>query len=173
MDRIWGLISDTDKDQENWGAIKDIKVLKRDGNTIEREAMVGPGAFARKSRQTLVLEPKRSIGMTMTGEGMGGERKIILVPTGENSTRVDVSWSGGQGRAGVRPEHREVPDLKGHRHGPQEDQEGGGTRPTRDKGRRLARPAGSGGRCTPGRPRAITRARARSWHSRGWSSLSW
>ena len=93
VDRVWELISDTDKDQENWGAIKDIKVLKRDGNTIEREAMVGPGAFARKSMQTLVLEPKRSIGMTMAGEGMGGERKIVLVPTGENSTRVDVSWS--------------------------------------------------------------------------------
>jgi len=93
VDRVWELISDTDKDQENWGAIKDIKVLKRDGNTIEREAMVGPGAFARKSRQTLVLEPKRSIGMTMAGEGMGGERKIVLVPTGENRTRVDVSWS--------------------------------------------------------------------------------
>jgi carbon monoxide dehydrogenase subunit G len=93
VDRVWELISDTDRDQENWGAIKDIKVLKRDGNTIEREAMVGPGAFARKSTQTLVLEPKRSIGMTMAGEGMGGERKIILVPTGENSTRVDVSWS--------------------------------------------------------------------------------
>src|SRR5580692_11069664 len=93
VDRVWELISDTDKDQENWGAIKDIKVLKRDGNTIEREAMVGPGAFARKSMQTLVLEPKRSIGMTMTGDGMGGERKIVLVPTGENSTRVDVSWN--------------------------------------------------------------------------------
>jgi carbon monoxide dehydrogenase subunit G len=93
VDRVWEVISDTDKDQENWGAIKDVKVLKRDGNTIEREAMVGPGAFAQKSKQILVLEPKRSIEMTMTGEGMGGERKIILVPTGDNSTRVDVSWS--------------------------------------------------------------------------------
>src|SRR5580693_4024392 len=87
VDRVWDLISDTDKDQENWGAIKDVKVLKREGNTIEREAMVGPGAFARKSTQTLVLDPKRSIELTMTGEGMGGERKIVLVPTGENSTR--------------------------------------------------------------------------------------
>jgi hypothetical protein len=93
VDRVWDVISDTDKDQENWGAIKDIKVLKREGNTIEREAMVGPGAFARKSKQTLVLEPKRSIGLTMTGEGMGGQRTITLVPTGDNSTRVDVSWS--------------------------------------------------------------------------------
>ena len=93
VDRVWELISDTDKDQEYWGAIRDIKVLKRDGNTIEREATVGPRAFAQKSRQTLVLDPKKSIELTMAGEGMGGERKIVLVPTGEDSTRVDVSWN--------------------------------------------------------------------------------
>jgi len=93
VDLVWELISDTDRDQEYWGAIRDIKVLKREGNTIEREATVGPRAFAQKSRQTLVLDPKKSIELTMTGEGMGGERKIILVSTGEDSTRVDVSWN--------------------------------------------------------------------------------
>jgi|SRR5271169_479282 len=92
VDRVWELISDTDEDQEYWGAIRDIKVLKRDGNTIEREAVVGPRAFAQKSRQTLVLDPKKSIRMTMTGEGMTGERQVVLVPMGKNGTRVDVSW---------------------------------------------------------------------------------
>jgi len=92
VDRVWELLSDTDKDEEHWGAIRDIKVLKRDGNTIEREAMVGPRAFARKSRQTLALDPKKSIHLTMTGEGMMGERKVTLVPLGKNSTRVDVWW---------------------------------------------------------------------------------
>jgi len=28
----------------------------------------------------------------MAGEGMGGERTLTLVPKGENSTRVEVSW---------------------------------------------------------------------------------
>jgi len=92
VDRVWALISDTDKDQENWGAIRDIKVIKSEGNTIEREAMVGPRAFARKSRQTLVMDPKKSIQLTMAGEGMSGERKVVLLPMGKNSTRVDVSW---------------------------------------------------------------------------------
>jgi Polyketide cyclase / dehydrase and lipid transport len=92
VDRVWELFSDTDKDEQNWGAIRDIKVIKRDGNTIEREATVGPRAFAQKSRQTLVLDPKKSIGLTMTGDAMTGERMIILVPMGKNSTRVDVSW---------------------------------------------------------------------------------
>lgn len=93
VDRVWELISDTDKDQEYWGAIRDIKVLKRDGNAIEREATVGPRAFAQKSRQNLVLDPKKSIQLTMAGEGMQGERKIVLVPVGKNGTRVDVSWT--------------------------------------------------------------------------------
>jgi hypothetical protein len=92
VDRVWEIISDTDKDEAHWGAIRDIKVLKRDGNTIEREAMVGPRAFAHKSRQTILLDPKKSIGLTMVGEAMSGERKIVLVPLGKNSTRVDVSW---------------------------------------------------------------------------------
>jgi ribosome-associated toxin RatA of RatAB toxin-antitoxin module len=92
VDRVWELISDADKDEAYWGAIKDIKVIKRDGNSIEREAMVGPRAFARKSTQTIVLDPKKSIQLTMTGEGMTGERKIVLVPLGKNSTRVDVTW---------------------------------------------------------------------------------
>ena len=92
VDRVWELISDTDKDQEYWGAIRDVKVLKRDGNTVEREAVVGPRAFAHKSKQTLVFDPKKSIGLTMTGEGMTGERQITLVPMGKNGTRVDVSW---------------------------------------------------------------------------------
>ena len=90
--RVWELISDTDRDEERWGAIRDIKVLKREGNTIEREATVGPRAFGHKGRQTIVLNPKKSIGLTMSGEGVTGERTITLVPKGEGSTRVDVSW---------------------------------------------------------------------------------
>jgi carbon monoxide dehydrogenase subunit G len=92
VDRVWELLSDTDRDEEYWGAIRDIKVLKREGNTTEREATVGPRAFAHKGRQTIVLTPKKSIGLTMAGEGLGGERTITLVPSGESSTRVDVSW---------------------------------------------------------------------------------
>ena len=92
VDRVWDLISDTDKDQDYWGAIRDVKVLKREGNAIEREATVGPRAFAQKSRQTIVLDPKKSIGLTINGDSMAGERRIVLTPTGENSTRVDVSW---------------------------------------------------------------------------------
>jgi hypothetical protein len=93
VDRVWEIVSDTDKDETYWTALRDIKVLRKEGNTIEREANVGPRAFARKSRQTLVLNPKTSIELTMAGESMAGGRKIVLVPLGKNSTKVDVSWT--------------------------------------------------------------------------------
>jgi hypothetical protein len=86
-------VSDTDRDQQYWGAIRDIKVLRKDGNTVEREAVVGPRAFAQKSRQTLILDPKKSIQLTMAGRGIEGERSVVLVPMGKNNTRVDVSWN--------------------------------------------------------------------------------
>jgi ribosome-associated toxin RatA of RatAB toxin-antitoxin module len=93
VDRVWDLLADTDRDQERWGQIRDINVLSRNGNRLEREATVGPRAFARKSRQVLVFEPRRSIQMTMSGEGISGERRIVLVPLGKNDTRVDVYWN--------------------------------------------------------------------------------
>jgi ribosome-associated toxin RatA of RatAB toxin-antitoxin module len=101
VERVWELISDTERDPEYWGAIRDVNVLKKEGNTIEREATVGPRAFAQKSRQTIMLDPMKSIELTMKGEGMSGDRKIVLVPMGKNSTRVDVSW------------HLEVKDAPG------------------------------------------------------------
>ena len=89
IDPVWELISNTDKDEEYWGAIKDIRVVNREGNTIEREATVGPRGH--KTRQTIVLDPKKSILTTIVGEGITGERRIVLVPMGKSRTRVDVS----------------------------------------------------------------------------------
>jgi hypothetical protein len=48
VDRVWEIVSDTDKDETYWTALRDIKVLRKEGNTIEREANVGPRAFAQK-----------------------------------------------------------------------------------------------------------------------------
>lgn len=93
VDRVWEVVSNTDHDQEYWGAIRDVRVLKREGNRIEREALVGPRAFARRSMQTLVFDPKKSITLKLEGDSMAGERVVTLVPLGRKSTRVDVSWS--------------------------------------------------------------------------------
>ena len=44
------------------------------------------------TRQTLVLDPRKSIKLTMAGAPMTGERNLVLVPLGKNKTRIDVSW---------------------------------------------------------------------------------
>jgi hypothetical protein len=93
VDHVWGIMSQTDDDQKYWTAIRDVKVLSKSGNTIEREATVGPSGFGHRSRQTIILDPKKSIKLTMSGNPMTGERSIILVPLGKNSTRVDVEWN--------------------------------------------------------------------------------
>jgi hypothetical protein len=91
IDRLWDLFSRVEEDERYWGAIKDAKILKREGNTIEREAYVG--VRNHKSRQRLVLDPNRSILLTLVGEGISGDRLITLVPIGKNRTRVDVTWN--------------------------------------------------------------------------------
>jgi carbon monoxide dehydrogenase subunit G len=92
VDRVWEIISNTDEDQKYWTNIRDIAVLSRDGNTIEREALVGPKAFSKKSHQTIVLDPKRSIKITIGGDQIAGGRTMVLVPAGGTGTRVDVAW---------------------------------------------------------------------------------
>jgi Polyketide cyclase / dehydrase and lipid transport len=92
VDRVWEIISNTDEDQKYWTNIRDIKVLSRDGDTTEREANVGPRAFSHTTRQTLILDAKRSISLTFKGDSIVGGRTMVLVPGGENATRIDVAW---------------------------------------------------------------------------------
>lgn len=93
VDTVWKIICDTDRDEKYWSAIRDVKVLSRDGNTIVREADVGPRGFGHRSRQTLVLDPKKSITLRMEGGPMAGERTMVVVPMGKNDTRIDVAWN--------------------------------------------------------------------------------
>ena len=92
VDRIWEILTATDEESKYWTYVKDIKVLSTDGNTIEREATVGPNPFSQRSRQTIVLDPKNSIKLELKGETIVGNRTIVLVSTGKNSTKVDVQW---------------------------------------------------------------------------------
>ncbi len=92
IDWVWGIMSNTDDDEKYWNAIREVRVIRRGENTIEREASVGPSAFSHRSLQTITLDPKKSIKLTMNGNPMEGERTIVLVPLGKNSTRIDVEW---------------------------------------------------------------------------------
>ena len=93
VDRVWDAISNLDNERKHWSIIKDIRILRRDGNTIEREATIMRGPIGNvKSLQTLILEPKKSTVLTITKGPLIGTRKILLNSLGKKMTRIDVLW---------------------------------------------------------------------------------
>lgn len=93
IDRVWGVISSTKNEKKYWPVIENIRVRSRDGNTIEREATIMRGPMGKtKSSQTVILNPKRSIVLKMTKGPLIGTRKMILIPSGEDVTWVNVTW---------------------------------------------------------------------------------
>jgi len=92
VDRVWQILVDWENERKYWTNERDIKVVRSDETTIEREATVGPRGFAQKTKQKIVLDPKKTIKLVLEGDQIAGERTIILVPISNNETRVDVAW---------------------------------------------------------------------------------
>ena len=93
VDRVWDTISNLDNEKKYWSVIKDIRILRRDGNTIEREATIMRGPMGDvKSLQTLILNPRASTILKMTKGPLTGTRKTVLNSTGKKKTRIDVIW---------------------------------------------------------------------------------
>jgi ribosome-associated toxin RatA of RatAB toxin-antitoxin module len=91
VDDVWDIICDVDKDPEYWNGLISIRNIRREGNLIEREVVVG--FMGRKGTQRIELRPKKSIHLTMIDGPLRGSREITLVPLGERRTKIDVSWN--------------------------------------------------------------------------------
>ena len=91
VDDVWNIICDVDKDPEYWNGLTSIRNIRREGNLIEREVVVG--FMGRKGTQRIELRPKKSIHLTMIDGPLRGSREITLVPLGERRTKIDVSWN--------------------------------------------------------------------------------
>src|SRR5260370_42245581 len=89
-DEVWNIVSDVDRDSEYWNGLTSIRNIRREGNLIEREVVVG--FMGRKGTQRIELRPKKSIHLTMIDGPLRGSKKITLVPLGERRTRIDVEW---------------------------------------------------------------------------------
>ena len=90
IDRVWDIISDIDNEPQYWHGTKSVKNIKRNGNMIEREVVI---SFKdSKCRQTVILNPKKSVEIKITDGPMKGTKTVTLVPRGEN-TRIDVAWN--------------------------------------------------------------------------------
>jgi ribosome-associated toxin RatA of RatAB toxin-antitoxin module len=91
IDRTWDIVGDVDNEPQYWHGTKTVKNISKAGNKIEREVTI---AFKdSKCRQTVVLNPKKSIEI-MTIEGpIKGTKTVTISPSGNLKTRVDVVWN--------------------------------------------------------------------------------
>ncbi len=93
IDNVWQILVDWENETKYWSNERDIRIVTSDSQTIEREATVGPRAFAQKTRQKIILDPKKSIKLSLQGDHITGERIITLAPTSNDKTRIDVAWN--------------------------------------------------------------------------------
>src|SRR6059036_588150 len=89
-DVVWDIVSDVDRDPQYWSGLVSIRNIRKEGNLIEREVVVG--FMGRKGTQRIELVPKESIRLTMIDGPLIGSREIKLVPLGARRTKIDVSW---------------------------------------------------------------------------------
>jgi ribosome-associated toxin RatA of RatAB toxin-antitoxin module len=95
LDRVWDIVADVDNDPKYWPNIHTVNNISKDGNVMEREVTVG---FRKsKSRQTILLNPKKSVEITMTEGPVRGTRVVTLSPMdGEKNktkTKIEISWN--------------------------------------------------------------------------------
>ena len=94
IDSVWKLVSDLDNEHKNWPMLRDVKILGKTDNSVEREVKIRRGPMGEaKSIQTLVVDaPKKSTMLTMTKGPMLGTRKVVLSKLSDDITRVDINW---------------------------------------------------------------------------------
>jgi carbon monoxide dehydrogenase subunit G len=89
LDRVWDIVADVDNEPKYWHGTKTVKNINRSGDTIEREVTI---AFKdSKCRQTVVLNPKKSVEIAITEGPLKGTKVVTLSPSGDK-TRIDVVW---------------------------------------------------------------------------------
>jgi len=89
LDRVWEIVADVDNEPQYWHGTKTVKNISKSGNTIEREVTI---AFRdSKCRQTVVLNPKKSVDIAITDGPLKGTKVVTLNPSGDK-TRIDVVW---------------------------------------------------------------------------------
>lgn len=89
LDRVWEIVADVDNEPQYWHGTKTVKNIRNSGNTIEREVTI---AFRDSvCRQTVMLNPKKSVDIAITDGPFKGTKVVTLNPSGDK-TRIDVVW---------------------------------------------------------------------------------
>jgi len=90
-DEVWDIVSDVERDPEYWSGLASIRNIRKEGNLIEREVVVG--FMGRQGTQRIQLVPKQLIQLTMIDGPLRGSREIKLVPLGARRTKIEISWN--------------------------------------------------------------------------------
>jgi carbon monoxide dehydrogenase subunit G len=90
LSKVWLTMADLDREPEFWHGTKSIKNIKKSENLIEREVVI---AFRNSvCRETVSLEPMKSITTQITDGPIKGKKVVVLHSEGEDLTIVDVEW---------------------------------------------------------------------------------
>src|ERR671933_2362826 len=91
LDRVWDIVADIDNEPQYWHGTKTVKNIRKTSNKIDREVTI---AFKdSKCRQTVTLNPKKSIEIMMTEGPIKGTKVVPLNPLDNLNTRLDVVWN--------------------------------------------------------------------------------
>jgi ribosome-associated toxin RatA of RatAB toxin-antitoxin module len=91
LDRTWEIVADIDNEPQYWHGTKTVRNISKAGNKIEREVTI---AFKdSKCRQTVLLNPQKSIEIMITEGPIRGTKTVTLSPLGNLKTRIDVVWN--------------------------------------------------------------------------------
>jgi ribosome-associated toxin RatA of RatAB toxin-antitoxin module len=91
VDRIWNIVADVDNEPKYWRGTKTVKNISKAENKVEREVTI---AFKdSKCRQTVLINPKKSVEIMITAGPIKGTKTVLLNPLGNQKTRVDVVWN--------------------------------------------------------------------------------
>lgn len=90
LSKVWLTMADLDREPEFWHGTKSIKNIKKSENLVEREVVI---AFRNSvCRETVSLEPMKSITTEITDGPIKGKKVVVLHSEGEDLTIVDVEW---------------------------------------------------------------------------------
>ena len=90
LSKVWDIMSNIDNDPEYWRGTKSINNIQKSENTIEREVVI---AFRNSvCKETVSLEPMKSITTVITEGPIKGKKTVILHSEAEDQTVVDVEW---------------------------------------------------------------------------------
>jgi ribosome-associated toxin RatA of RatAB toxin-antitoxin module len=91
LDRTWNIVADVDNEPKYWHGTKTVKNISKVGDKIEREVTI---AFKdSKCRETVLLNPKKSVEIMITEGPIKGTKIVLLNPLDNHKTRIDVVWN--------------------------------------------------------------------------------